>query len=149
MRFTLLLTVITALGITASAQTQNSTTYTMPVGATCGTVQNCDLHVTSGTAAALLETGAPWQQLDYLDGSANADYCQNGVNWSSMPGSGGEVTWTMSCYTKDLRGAAGMLNALIRVHSVTITYTCGGRIRTTCGKAVWVVDTGSSVTVVK
>jgi len=155
MRFTLLLTLLAALAAltapgTAQAQTATSTTYTIPVGAICTTVQNCDFHVTSGAAAALFETGAPWEQLDYLDGSANADYCDGGaVNWTSMPGAGSEVTWGFSCHTTDLKGVKGMLTASVKVHSVTTVLICGVRVRLPCSKTVWVVDTGSSVTIAK
>jgi len=148
-------TVLLALSGIAAAQT--TTTYTMPDGLICQTVEGCYYHNLTASAPdgstlwGLFEAGGYWTQFDYQafqgqNPGYKALYCNGTAVWATATMDNGGTQYVMDCQaTPDGTSSdpQAKVHAEIEAHSFVVTYVCGVKVRTICHQTKWAVDAGT------
>jgi hypothetical protein len=145
MKLILLEAVIAALFLTAAIQAQTTTTYTFPAGQPWhGSIYTADRD--------RLETGFPWTQFDFVNGS-DGYFCDNTGAGAPMrtqvpeqlgpPGTTTGTKFTLTCSGMGINGVAGPFSLVTTWHawSTVIYYSCGGKGGgRLCHTTVWTIE---------
>jgi hypothetical protein len=150
----LLLLSLTFCGIAAA---QTTTTYIMPAGNNCPSIEGCYYHNLTAKAAdgstvwGFFEAGGYWTQFQYqaFEGQNpgyKALFCNGTATWTTAAMDSGNTLYTMDCQASPDRTSGdppAKIHAEIEAHSYVFTYVCGVKVRTKCHQTRWAVDAGT------